>query len=73
MSYGNAPELTLAQRNVLDYINTFREGCQCPPSRAEISANFGWRSANAAQEHLLALERKGYIKLLPRARGIYVV
>lgn len=42
-----------------------------PPTRAEIAAALDFRSANAAEEHLRALERKGAIELLPgRSRGI---
>jgi SOS-response transcriptional repressor LexA len=41
------------------------------PTRAEISREFGWASANAAEDHLRALERKGLLKVLPgTARGI---
>ncbi len=73
MSYGNAPDMTAAQRKVLDYVNEYREVHQCPPSRAEISRHFGWSSANAAQEHLEALERKGFVRLVAgRSRGIFV-
>lgn len=73
MSYGTQPGLTDAQRKVLDYVIAYRAAHQCPPSRWDISDHFGWRSANAAQDHLLALERKGYLKLIPsRARGIFL-
>ncbi len=42
-----------------------------PPTRAEIAAELGFRSVNAAEEHLRALARKGVIELLPGAsRGI---
>ena len=42
-----------------------------PPTRAEIAAELGFRSPNAAEEHLRALARKGVIQLLPGAsRGI---
>ena len=42
-----------------------------PPTRAEIAAALGFKSPNAAEEHLRALERKGVIELLPGAsRGI---
>ena len=45
-----------------------------PPTRAEIAETLGFRSANAAEEHLRALARKGFIELLPGAsRGIRVV
>jgi repressor LexA len=42
-----------------------------PPTRAEISRELGFRSANAAEEHLRALARKGVIALIPgTSRGI---
>lgn len=42
-----------------------------PPTRAEIARAIGFRSVNAAEEHLRALERKGAIELLPgTSRGI---
>ena len=42
-----------------------------PPTRAEISRELGFKSANAAEEHLRALQRKGVLELLPGAsRGI---
>ena len=73
MSYGAQPGLTATQRKVLDYVIAYRDEHQCPPSRWDISKHFGWRSENAAQEHLEALERKGYLKLIPgRPRGIFV-
>ena len=44
-----------------------------PPTRAEISATFGFRSPNAAEEHLRALERKGAIEISSgTARGIHL-
>ena len=45
-----------------------------PPTRAEIARELGFRSANAAEEHLRALERKGVIALLPgMSRGIQLL
>ena len=42
-----------------------------PPTRAEIASELGFKSANAAEEHLRALQRKGVLELLPGAsRGI---
>jgi repressor LexA len=42
-----------------------------PPTRAEIAKFFGFKSANAAEEHLKALAKKGYIEMLPgTSRGI---
>ena len=64
-------ELTPRQSEVLDFIRDFIEETGMPPTRAEIAAKLGFRSANAAEEHLRALQRKGSIELLPgTSRGI---
>ena len=64
-------DLTPRQTEVLDFIRDFIEETGMPPTRAEIAAKLGFRSANAAEEHLRALQRKGSIELLPGAsRGI---
>jgi len=64
-------ELTRRQREILTLIrqHVVEEGY--PPTRAEIAAAFGFRSPNAAEEHLRALARKGVIELMPgSSRGI---
>jgi repressor LexA len=64
-------DLTPRQAEILTLIRDciYDEGY--PPTRAEIARAFGFRSPNAAEEHLRALERKGYIELLPgSSRGI---
>lgn len=64
-------ELTPRQAEVLQLIVDFLQATGFPPTRAEIARQLGFRSANAAEEHLRALERKGYIEMLPGAsRGI---
>lgn len=64
-------ELTPRQAEVLDFIRDCIEDSGMPPTRAEIARKLGFRSANAAEEHLRALQRKGAIELLPGAsRGI---
>lgn len=64
-------ELTPRQRQVLELIRQNIEETGMPPTRAEIAQELNFRSANAAEEHLRALERKGAISLLPGAsRGI---
>ena len=64
-------KLTLRQRQILDLIRTHLEATGFPPTRAEIAAALGFRSANAAEEHLRALARKGAIELLKgTSRGI---
>jgi len=64
-------ELTARQAEVLQLIADFLQATGFPPTRAEIAKQLGFRSANAAEDHLRALERKGYIEMLPGAsRGI---
>lgn len=63
--------LTARQLQVLECIRSFVEATGMPPTRAEIAKKLGFRSANAAEEHLRALARKGAIKLQSGAsRGI---
>jgi repressor LexA len=65
------PKLTVRQRQVLELVRENIEAAGMPPTRAEIATALGFRSANAAEEHLRALARKGVIELLPGAsRGI---
>lgn len=64
-------KLTPRQTQVLELIKTNIAGSGLPPTRAEIAQALGFRSANAAEDHLRALARKGAIELLPGAsRGI---
>jgi repressor LexA len=64
-------ELTPRQAEVLQLIVDFLQSTGFPPTRAEIAQQLGFRSANASEEHLRALERKGFIDMLPGAsRGI---
>ncbi len=66
--------LTPRQRQILDWIAEQSASGGAPPTRAEIASAFGFRSANAAEEHLRALARKGAIEMTPgRSRGIRVV
>lgn len=63
--------LTPRQEEVFRWIEDFLERTGYPPTRAEIAAGLGFRSPNAAEEHLRALARKGAVVLLPGAsRGI---
>jgi repressor LexA len=63
--------LTSRQSEVLSFIREFLEETGMPPTRAEIATKLGFRSPNAAEEHLRALQRKGAIELIPGAsRGI---
>jgi repressor LexA len=64
-------DLTPRQRQILDLIRDFIAENGMPPTRVEIAAALGFKSPNAAEEHLRALERKGVLELLPGAsRGI---
>ncbi|MBC7191842.1 transcriptional repressor LexA [Marinobacter sp.] len=64
-------KLTARQTEVLELIRTYIADTGYPPTRAEIAAELGFRSANAAEEHLRALARKGAIEMVPGAsRGI---
>ena len=64
-------DLTARQAEILSFVQSFIEENGMPPTRAEIARALGFRSANAAEEHLRALQRKGAIELVPGAsRGI---
>lgn len=64
-------ELTPRQHEILNFVRRFMSDSGRPPTRAEIAAHLGFRSPNAAEEHLRALARKGALTLIPGAsRGI---
>jgi repressor LexA len=64
-------KLTARQEQILGLIRNAIENTGFPPTRAEIAAELGFRSANAAEEHLQALARKGAIDISPgTSRGI---
>lgn len=64
-------QLTPRQGEILAWIRQYMESTGMPPTRADLSRAMGFRSPNAAEEHLRTLERKGAIELLPGAsRGI---
>jgi repressor LexA len=66
--------LTSRQSEVLELIRTCIASQGRPPTRAEIARRLGFRSANAAEDHLRALARKGVIELAPgSSRGIRLV
>jgi repressor LexA len=65
------PKLTPRQQQILDLVRSAIERTGAPPTRAEIARELGFRSANAAEEHLQALARKGVIELVGgTSRGI---
>jgi repressor LexA len=64
-------ELTPRQREILKLIQDRLDESGMPPTRAEIAQALGFKSPNAAEEHLRALQRKGVLDLIPGAsRGI---
>jgi repressor LexA len=69
-----ASALTPRQTQILNFIRQVIISTGFPPTRAEISSEFGFKSANAAEEHLRALAKKGVIILTAGAsRGIRLV
>ncbi|HEX2011534.1 MAG TPA: transcriptional repressor LexA [Roseateles sp.] len=67
----DSPKLTARQQQIFDLVRDAIESTGAPPTRAEIAAELGFRSANAAEEHLQALARKGVIELVGgTSRGI---
>lgn len=65
------PKLTARQEEILGLISDAIARSGLPPTRAEIADRLGFASANAAEEHLRALARKGYVELTPgTSRGI---
>lgn len=64
-------KLTARQSEVLDFIRSYIEEIGYPPTRADIAKELGFKSANASEEHLKALARKGAIEMIPgTSRGI---
>ena len=66
--------LTARQNEVLSLVKSHIAEFGYPPTRADIAAELGFKSANAAEEHLKALHRKGHIEMVPgTSRGIRLV
>src|SRR6478735_10728433 len=66
-------ELTDRQSEILKLIKELTEVSGFPPTRAEIAERMGFRSVNAAEQHLRALERKGALEISAgSSRGIKV-
>ena len=64
-------ELTSRQEEILGYIKDYLQDTGFPPTRSEIAQKMGFKSPNAAEEHLRALARKGAIEMTPgTSRGI---
>lgn len=67
----STPKLTARQQQILELIQHAIARTGAPPTRAEIASELGFKSANAAEEHLQALARKGMIELISgTSRGI---
>ena len=67
-------KLTPRQEQILNLIKDAIENTGFPPTRAEIANELGFKSANAAEEHLQALARKGAIEISPgTSRGIRLI
>jgi repressor LexA len=70
---GAIEPLTERQGEILRLIRDMTEASGFPPTRAEIAEKMGFRSVNAAEQHLRALERKGALEILQGAsRGLRV-
>ncbi len=64
-------QLTPRQTQILNMVQEFIADSGMPPTRAEIARELGFKSPNAAEDHLRALQRKGVLELIPGAsRGI---
>ena len=63
--------LTKRQEEILNLIKSHILNLGFPPTRADIARSLGFKSPNAAEQHLRAIEKKGFIKILSGAsRGI---
>lgn len=66
--------LTARQQEIFDFVKQHIETTGMPPTRVEIAREIGFKSPNAAEEHLKALARKGYIEMLSgTSRGIRIL
>lgn len=64
-------DLTPRQRQIYQAIAESIEVDGMPPTRAELAKKFRFASPNAVQEHLIAMQRKGVLELVPAiSRGI---
>ena len=66
--------LTKRQEEILNLIKFHLSNLGFPPTRADIAKSLGFKSPNAAEQHLRALEKKGFVKILSGAsRGIVLI
>ncbi len=67
-------KLTKRQSEILSFLKSWIEDNGYPPTRAEIAKELGFKSPNAAEDHLKALARKGVIEMIPGAsRGLKII
>jgi repressor LexA len=67
-------QLTVRQRQILDWIRAYLETAGMPPTRAEIAGGLGFSTPSSAEDHLQALARKGAIEIVPgTSRGLRLV
>ncbi len=67
-------KLTKRQSEILNFLKSWIEDNGYPPTRAEIAKELGFKSPNAAEDHLKALARKGAIEMIPGAsRGLKII
>ncbi|HZW37885.1 MAG TPA: transcriptional repressor LexA [Ignavibacteriaceae bacterium] len=59
-------EITKIQKNILEYISDEKSSKGILPSLSDIAFHFGYKNRSTVREHLLALEKKGYIKRSPK-------
>lgn len=64
-------KLTPRQAEILAFIKRCLDDNGYPPTRAEIALELGFKSPNAAEEHLKALARKGAIEMTPGASAVF--
>lgn len=66
-------KLTKRQQEIYELVKSYIRDTGFPPTRADIAKEFGFRSANAAEEHLRALAKKGAIEMIKgTSRGIRI-
>lgn len=73
MKHKELKPLTKRQQEIFDFILDCMAANGAPPTRVEIADHFGFRSPNAAEDHLKALDKKGHIELRSgTSRGIFI-
>lgn len=73
MNDTNLKPLTQRQQEIFDFILDRMTTNGAPPTRVEIAEHFGFKSPNAAEDHLKALDKKGHIQLISgTSRGIFI-